>query len=177
MLGAGGMLGESCPHWAFPNLSRFDKSWTQCIVILVFSVPMLPPPNPEQTPLGLTLPFSGRSSSGTQRAVSGLEEMTGAANACLTSRGHLRNAEVPKPGPALTVFCRKNWKSQKVSWSCSTISWKIITISWKPCWYSGVDGGPVRRGRRGGNDGGGAVTAEPGLGQGHCPRKELRRGS
>lgn len=139
-----------------------------------FSVPMLPPPNPEQTPLGLALPFSGRSSSGTQRAVSGLEEMTGAASACLTSRGHLRNAEVLKPGPALTVFCRKNWKSQKVSWSCSSISWKIITISWKPCWYSGVNEGPVRRGW--GGDWRGDYV-EPGLGQGHCPRKELRRGS
>lgn len=46
-------------------------------------------------------------------AVSGLEEMTGAASACLTSRGHLRNAEVLKPGPALTVFCRKNWKARR----------------------------------------------------------------
>ena len=158
--------GERCPHWAFPNLSRSDKSWTQCIAILVSQFQCFHPHNPEQTPRGLALPFSGRSSSGTQRAVSGLEEMTGAASACLTSRGHLRNSEVPKPGPALTVFCRKNWKSQKVSWSCSTISWKIITISWKPCWYSGVDGGPVRRGRGGEWWG---VTAEPGLGQGTVP--------
>lgn len=46
----------------------------------------------------------------------------------------------------LTVFCRKNWKSQKVSCSCSNMSWKSITISWKPCWYSGVEGGgSVRR--------------------------------
>ena len=27
--------GERCPHWAFPNLSRSDKSWIQCIAILV----------------------------------------------------------------------------------------------------------------------------------------------
>lgn len=48
--------------------------------------------------------------------------------------------EALSSGLTLTVFCRKNWKSQKVSWSCSTISWKSITISWKPCWYSGGRG-------------------------------------
>ena len=173
MFGAGRMLGKGAltgPFQTFQGLTRAGSS----ALLSSFLSSNASTPHPEQTPPGLALPFSGRSSSGTQRAVSGLEEMTGTASACLTSRGHLRNTEVPKPGPTLTVFCRKNWKSQKVSWSCSTISWKIITISWKPCWYSGVDGGPVRRGRGGEWRGGyGGAWA----GAGHCPRKELSRES
>lgn len=50
MPGEGASLGLS-------RLFKFDKSWTVHRYPLDFSVPMLPPPTPEQTPLGLALPF------------------------------------------------------------------------------------------------------------------------
>lgn len=65
----------------FQTFSRFDKSWTQCIAILVSQFQCFHP-QPQTNPTRAGIAFSGRSSSGTQRAVSGLEEMTGAASAC-----------------------------------------------------------------------------------------------
>lgn len=65
------------------TLSKFGKSWTQSITPASSTTPMLATCSLEHTALGNTL----LGSSGTQRSVPGLEEMAGAANACLTSRG------------------------------------------------------------------------------------------
>lgn len=84
-------VGLTGPCQTFQGLTRAGPRAS----LPTFSVPMLATPPPEHTPPGLALSFHGRSSSGTQRAASGLEEMAGAASACQTSRGRLRNGGGP----------------------------------------------------------------------------------
>lgn len=86
------VLGEECQKWVpslglvSHTLSRFGESWTQSITPAPSTTPMLATPTLEHTALRNTL----LGSSGTQRAVPGLEEMAGVANACLTSRACLK---------------------------------------------------------------------------------------
>ena len=153
-----GMPGEGCPRWALPNLSSCDENWTQSIVISLLNPSACHVPS-RMHPTEAGIAFVWEKLLWDSEGYFQAGGNGWAANTCLTLRSHLRNGD-PKPGPALTVFCRKNWKSQKVSWSCSTIRWKSITISWKPCWYSGMEGA---------SEGGGHGGAEPGLGQGQVP--------